>query len=109
MSLSAEFANLDRLVTELVGLLHEAEETFWPMFLARGLPDIQARKLSGATYVLGCFTGEGSMSDLVLSDPQADPLTPQDGLGHRNLNSRLHRLRSDVFKSANRIASRELW
>ena len=105
MSLSAEFERLDRLVQELTSLLDEADETFWRKYLERGIPNIQAHRLAGATFVLGCYTGEGSFSDLKIGIEleEAEPLK------FRNLNARLHGLRTEVFTSASRIASRELW
>ena len=105
MSLSAEFEKLNRLVQELIGLLDEAEETFWRRYLARGVQNVAEHKLAGATFILGCYAGEGSFSDLQL----APELEDTDPLRHRNLNARLSKLRTEVFKSAGRIASRELW
>ena len=105
MSLSAEFDKLLRLVQELIGLLEEADETFWRRYLVRGIKNIEAHKLAGATFILGCYSGEGSFSDLEL----ASELEESEPLRHRNLNARLSTLRTDVFKSASRIASRELW
>lgn len=105
MRLAAEFENLDRLVQQLIGLLTEADETFWLRYLERGVPKIRQHELAGATYILGCFTGEGSFSDLKIAPApgSADPLR------HKNLSARLNQLRTEVFNSANRIASRSLW
>lgn len=104
MTLAAEFEKLDKLVHQLIGLLTEADETFWLRYIERGIPKIQHHELAGATYILGCFTGEGSFSDLkITSAPDSDPLR------QANLSARLNQLRTDVFNSANRIASRTLW
>ena len=105
MTLSSEFAKLDRLVHELLALLDEADETFWHRYLERGVKNVQAHKLAGATFILGCYTGQGSFSDLKL----ARDLEQSEPLRHRNLNARLTALRNEVFSSASRIASRELW
>ena len=104
-SLELEFATLEADVRALVGLLEEAEETFWSNTLARGLRQIEAHHLSGATYILGCYGGEDTFSDLVIGGKwsRADPLK------YRNLNARLGHLRTRTFESANVIASRQSW
>ena len=105
MSLQAEFEHLERLLQELLSLLAEADETFWKRYLERGVAKIERRELAGATYVLGCYGGEDSFSDLTIGEPHK----ATQPLHYKNLNARLGRLRTDVFTSASRIASRELW
>ncbi|MEM7097933.1 MAG: hypothetical protein AAF541_06690 [Pseudomonadota bacterium] len=105
MKLQAEFKNLEQLVHELLGLLNEADETFWKRYLERGVEKIKRRELAGATYVLGCYNGEGSFSDLTI----AEALKETQPLDHKNLNARLGQLRTEIFTSANKIASRKLW
>jgi len=104
-SLELEFATLEADVRALVGLLEEAEEKFWSNTLARGLRQIEAQHLSGATYILGCYGGEDTFSDLVIGKKwsRAEPLK------YRNLNARLGHLRTRAFESANAIASRRSW
>lgn len=105
MSLSAEFDKLAQLLEQLIAILEEAEDTFWCAYLKRGLSQVQAHKLSGATFVLGCYAGAESFSDLVL----AQQLQETDRLRFDNLNNRFGHLRTAVFESANLIASRRLW
>jgi hypothetical protein len=104
-NLEAEFATLAADVRELVGLLQEADETFWSNTLSRGLRQIESRKLAGATYILGCFGGVDTFSDLVIGQQwsRSDPLR------YRNLNARLGHLRTRTFESANAIAARRSW
>ncbi len=104
-NLEAEFATLAADVRELVGLLQEAEETFWSNTLSRGLRQIESRKLAGATYILGCFGGVDTFSDLVIGRQwsRSDPLR------YRNLNARLGHLGTRTFESANAIAARRSW
>lgn len=103
--LEAEFAALAADVRELVGLLQEAEESFWSNTLSRGLEQIESHRLAGATYILGCFGGVDTFSDLVIGErwSRSDPLR------FRNLNARLHHLRTRTFESANAIAARRSW
>lgn len=104
-SLDDEFAALEADVRALVGLLQEAEETFWRNTIARGLRQIQEHKLAGATYILGCFGGEDTFSDLVIGDQYSR----SEPLRYRNLNARLMHLRTRMFESANAIAARRSW
>ena len=103
--LRTEFAELQISVERLLGLLEEAGESFWQNYLTRGQHQIVQHKLSGATYVLGCFGGANTLSDLVIgrewmeSDPQR----------FANLNARLGELRTAVFTAANQITSRQSW
>ena len=104
-ALEAEFTVLAEDVRALVGLLHEAEETFWSKTLARGLTLIEARQLAGATYVLGCYGGEDTFSDLVIGQGWS----AVEPLRYRNLNARLSHLRTKTFESANAITARRSW
>ena len=103
--LEAEFLALAADVRELVGLLQEAEESFWSNTLSRGLKQIESHQLAGATYILGCFGGVDTFSDLVIGErwSRSDPLK------FRNLNARLHHLRTRTFESANAITARRSW
>ncbi len=104
-SLEQEFATLEVDVQALLGLLQEAEETFWSNTIARGLRKVRAQKLAGATYILGCYGGEDTFSDLVIGERfyRSEPLR------YRNLNARLSLLRTRAFESANAIAARRSW
>jgi hypothetical protein len=89
--LDDKFAALERDLTALIELLGRANETFWPRYLTQGLMQVRARRLSGATYVLGCFGGEGTFSDFALTSP----------LHHQ----RLVQLRNRIFALADAIAA----
>lgn len=104
-SMATEFRNLENLVTQLLGLLAEAEDNFWPAYFRRGLSRIQRHELAGATFVLGCYNGMDTFSDLVVGKQWQT----SDPVRYRNLNARLTDLRTRVFQSANQIASRNLW
>ncbi len=104
-SLDDEFLALARDVRVLVGLLEEADESFWARMLARSLTQIESRELAGATHVLGCYGGEGTFSDVAIGKCWSE----SDPLRYRNLNARLNELRTRTFKSANVIASRRSW
>lgn len=103
--LEEDFERLGADVRALLALLTEAEEVFWSRMLARGLRQIDSRELAGATYVLGCYGGANTFSDLVIGEQwiQSEPLR------HRNLNARLGHLRTQVFESANAITARRNW
>lgn len=103
--LDRQFAELGDNVTRLIGLLEEADDPFWVPYLRRGLAQVQEHRLSGATFILGCFGGSETFSDLVIGRhlEQSDPLT------FRNLNARLAHLRTATFESANAITSRRAW
>jgi len=103
--LDEQFATLARDITELIGLLEEADERFWTPYLNRSLKMVQEHKLAGATFVLGCYGGEDTFSDLVVG--QAWETT--EPLRYRNINARLGALRTRVFESANAITSRSAW
>ena len=104
-SLDDEFAALAADVRALVGLLTEADETFWSNTLARGLRQIEGNELAGATYVLGCYGGVDTFSDLVIGRKWTD----SEPLRFRNLNARLGHLRTRTFESANAITARRSW
>lgn len=103
--LDRQFEELADSVTRLIGLLEESEDTFWIGYLQRGLAQVREHRLSGATFVLGCYGGTETFSDLVIGRQyeQADPLK------FRNLNARLTQLRTRTFEAANAIAARRAW
>lgn len=103
--LEAQFDQLGDNVARLIALLQEADEAFWIPYLERSLVRIREHKLAGATFVLGCYGGTGTFSDLVIGRQyQArDPIT------FRNLNARLSHLRTETFECANAITSRRAW
>ncbi len=105
MSLNDDFEYLADAVAQLIGLLEEADERFWLPYLNRSLRDVKAHRLAGATSVLGCFGGEDTLSDLSISATG----TESNALRTRNLNARLTQLRSEVFRRADRITSRQSW
>ena len=105
MTLSQEFDNLTDQLEQLIGLLRESGDRFWVLYLERALKQVRERRLSGATLVLSCYTTEGSLANLEIGEG----LLETDPLSHKNLNARLTHLRTSVFKSADRIASRQLW
>jgi hypothetical protein len=90
-TLDDKFAALEVTLVELIELLNDANDTFWPRFFAPGLVQVRARRLSGATYVLGCYGGAETFSDFELVSP----------LRQR----RLHALRDRTFELANAIAA----
>ena len=105
VTLQAEFTELENALRQLIGLLTEAEERFWRRYLERGLAQVQDRKLSGATFVLGCFGGAQTFSDCVIGSH----LEHDQPLHFENLNARLGELRTRVFNAANAITSRRSW
>ncbi|MFW6094080.1 MAG: hypothetical protein ACODAC_08920 [Pseudomonadota bacterium] len=104
-TLKSQFDALEDDVTQLIALLEESEERFWVPYLRRGLAQIRQNRLSGATFVLGCYGGEATFSDLVIGRH----LEHSDPLRFRNLNLRLSSLRTRTFDSANAITSRRAW
>ena len=104
-ALAAEFDVLEKDLLALLGLLEEAEERFWHNTLARGLRQVRDRKLAGATYILGCYGGQETFSDLVIGARFSE----SEPLRYRNLNARLVELRTRTFESANAIAARRSW
>jgi hypothetical protein len=89
--LDDKFIALEADVAALIDLLRAANEPLWPRLFAHGLVQIRARRLSGATYVLGCYGGAETFSDLTL----ASPLHQQ----------RLVQLRNRIFALADAIAT----
>lgn len=104
-ALDRDFARLESALTELLGLLDEADEAFWAMMLGRAAGLVTAHQLAGATYILGCFGGAETFSDLVVGDQWRE----EDPLRYRNLNARLDYLRTRTYDSANAIAARRNW
>lgn len=104
-SLSAQFSELGAAVRELIALLEEAEHGFWVTYLKRGLRQVDENRLSGATFILGCYGGEHTFSDLVIGEQ----LETSEPLRYRNLNARLAHLRTRTFEAANAIAARRSW
>jgi hypothetical protein len=103
--LDAQFADLDEAVSRLIGLLEESDDRFWIPNLQRGLADVRAHRLSGATFILGCYGGAETFSDLVVGRQFAT----SDPIRFRNLNARLTELRTRVFECANAITARRAW
>ena len=62
-------------------------------------------RLSGATFILGCYGGEDTFSDVVIG-LQWETTEP---LHYRNANARLSTLRDGIFAAADAIASRRHW
>lgn len=105
MQLQNEFQRLASLLEQMLSLLQEAEDTFWTAYLQRGLNKVKKSELAGATFILGCYNGQDTFSDLVIGQQWQD----SDPVRFRNLNARLGQLRTEIFESAGRIASRKLW
>ncbi|MEZ5560960.1 MAG: hypothetical protein R3E86_20765 [Pseudomonadales bacterium] len=103
--LEQQFDDLDDSVSQLIALLEEADERFWVPYLRRGLTQVRQHRLSGATFILGCYGGEDTFSDVVIGRAIAGA----DPLRFRNLNARLDHLRTRTFESANAITSRRAW
>lgn len=103
--LDQEFRTLERSVEELVALLQEEDETFWSSYLRRGLRQVGENRLSGVTFILGCYGGFETFSDFRLGERWQ----VEDPLRYRNLNSRLTQLRSRAFDAANVITARRSW
>lgn len=103
--LDRQFDQLGDSVARLIALLEESGDPFWVPYLKRALTRIRENKLAGATFVLGCYGGTETFSDLVIGRrfEQSDPLM------FRNLNARLSHLRSETFECANAITSRRAW
>jgi len=103
--LDREFSELSENITQLIGLLEESEDAFWIPYLRRGLHQVRENRLSGATFILGCYGGVETFSDLVIGRR----FEASDPLKFRNLNARLAHLRTRTFESANAITSRRSW
>lgn len=103
--LERDFETLAAHLRRLIALLEEDDEAFWTPFLRRGLAHVEACRLSGATFVLGCYGGADTFSDLVIGRQWQH----EDPLRFRNLNARLVALRTETFEAANVITSRRHW
>jgi len=103
--LDRQFDQLGDSVARLIALLEESGDPFWIPYLQRGLAQVRQNRLSGATFILGCYGGAETFSDLVIGRrfERTDPLT------FRNLNARLSHLRTLTFDCANAITSRRAW
>jgi hypothetical protein len=104
-TLHEQFEHLAHQLRQTIALLEESQDRFWIAFLNRGLRQVDEHRLSGATFVLGCYGGEDTFSDVVIGKQweQSNPLQ------FRNVNARLHTLRNAIFESASAIASRRYW
>ena len=104
-SLNDQFVALSQQLNQLISLLEEAEDRFWIAYIKRGLKQVEENKLAGATFILGCYGGEDTFSDVVIAKhwQEASPLKFQ------NANARLGQLRNDIFTTASSIASRRHW
>ena len=100
--LQKEFDALAHALKQTISLLEESEERFWVPYLKRGLRQVEQQHLAGATFILGCFGGAETFSDLRLN-------AGQDDLADRNANARLMHLRNTIFECASAIASRRHW
>ncbi len=100
--LQKEFDALAHALKQTISLLEEREERFWVPYLKRGLRQVEQQHLAGATFILGCFGGAETFSDLRLH-------AGEDDLAGRNANARLMHLRDAIFASASAIASRRHW
>lgn len=105
MTLHEQFEELARHTRALIALLEEANHEFWVSYLQRGLRQVEGHKLGGATFILGCFGGFETLSDLTLGEHLRD----SEPLRYRNLNARLGHLRTATFEAANAIAARRSW
>lgn len=103
--LDQQFETLGDHISQLIGLLEESDDRFWIPYLRRGLARVREHKLAGATFVLGCYGGEETFSDLVIGRR----FEREEPLRFRNLNARLSQLRTRTFESANAITSRRAW
>lgn len=103
--LDSQFEDLADNVRQLIALLSESDDGFWIPYLKRGLVQVEAHRLAGATFILGCYGGTETFSDLVIGAG----LATSDPLKFRNLNARLAHLRTRTFESANQITSRKSW
>ena len=104
-SLEEDFRQLANSVKELIALLEEAEERFWISYFRRGLKQVEENRLSGVTFILGCYGGVETFSDYTIGERwrEVDPLR------YRNLNARLGQLRTRTFEAANAITARRSW
>jgi hypothetical protein len=103
--LDRQFDRLGDSISQLIALLEESGDGFWIPYLQRGLAQVRENRLSGATFILGCYGGENTFSDLVIGRP----LEQSDPPAFRELNARLLALRNQTFEHANAITSRRAW
>ena len=103
--LAQQFDTLAHLLRQTISLLEESDERFWVGYLKRGLRQVDEHRLSGATFILGCYGGQDTFSDVVI----AKHWEHEAPLQFRNANARLSSLRDDIFASASAIASRRHW
>ncbi len=99
--MAEKFEELSARLEELQVLLEDADERLWLRFMAHGARQVREKKLAGATYVLGCYGGEDTFSDLVVHRA----LRTRDPKRYQLLNNRLTYLRDSIFTVANDIAS----
>ena len=104
-TLTDQFEDLSRQLRQLISLLEECDDRFWIAFLERGLHMVDRHHLSGATFVLGCYGGQDTFSDVVIGRQWEE----NQPLQFKNANARLSALRDDVFTTASAIASRRHW
>jgi hypothetical protein len=103
--LDRQFDELGASVSQLIALLEESGDPFWIPYLKRGLAQIRENRLSGATFVLGCYGGADTFSDLVIGRRFEEDDPP----AFRRFNTRLTELRNQTFEHANAITSRRAW
>jgi len=103
--LAQEFDTLSHLLRQAISLLEETDEHFWVSYFKRGLRQVDDHRLSGATFILGCYGGVDTFSDVVI----ARHWEQQAPLRFKNANGRLSSLRDDIFTAASTIASRKHW
>jgi len=103
--LSEQFDQLASQLRQLISLLEESGDRFWINYLQRGLRQVEAHHLAGATFVLGCYGGENTFSDVTVAQQWQE----SQPLKYQNANVRLIALRNSVFASADVIASRRHW
>jgi hypothetical protein len=104
-SLNGQFAALSQQLNQLISLLEESEDRFWVAYIKRGLKQVDENKLAGATFILGCYGGEDTFSDVVI----ARHWEKESPLKFHNANARLGQLRNEIFTTASSIASRQHW
>ena len=105
VSLADQFDSLAHKIRQVISLLEESDDRFWIAFLKRGLRQVNEHRLSGATFILGCYGGEDTFSDVVIGSQWED----SEPLQYRNANARLKILRDGMFVAADAIASRRHW
>lgn len=99
--MTAKFEELSARLEELLVLLEDADELLWLRFMNQAARKVRKKTLAGVTYVLGCYGGEDTFSDLVIH-PQ---LKTRDPRRYQLSNKRLKHLRSTIFTLANDIAA----